>query len=141
MAFTDAQLVQLRKWLGYPQLNRYRDTRLESAFAVVGADVEASAEVVAILAQLVDIDAAVGTSLTTTAGLKRADEVEWYPGSKGGGTAQVEALTARGRTMCSRLSDLFGVPLWGDAWGKQGYAGDFFMGRSFQYGGGVFGLG
>ncbi len=141
MAFSDAQLVQLRKWLGYPQLNRYRDTRLESAFDVVGADVEASAEVVAILAQIAIIDGAVLTALTTTAGLKRADEVEWYPGSKGGGTAQIEALVGRGRMLCSRLSDLFGVPLWGDAWGKQGYAGDFFMGRSAQYGGGIIGLG
>ncbi len=139
MALSEAQKTQVRKWLCIPDLWRYLDTRFESVIANLSATAEA--EVVAILAELVTVDAAIGTFLITTAGLKRADEVEWYPGSKGMGSAQIEALMGRGRMLCSRLSTLTGVPLLGDAFGKQGYGGDWWMGPSFQGSGGLIGLG
>jgi hypothetical protein len=134
MAFTSAEEAAIRKWLGVPQLNRYRDTRLESAIDVVGEDVDAKAQVIAILDALETLDTAITTALST-AGLKRADEVEWYPGTSQSGNGPILVLLNRGRMLCSRLSQLVGVPLLGDAFGIAGYGGDAYMGVGFQYGG------
>jgi hypothetical protein len=153
MAFTSAQKTAIRKYLGYPQLNRFRDSRLESAIDVVGADVDASAEVVALLIELAAIDAKItasagsGASTSTfTGSLKKADEVEWYPlgatsGTGGGATATTASFRDQGRVLCSRLSQLFGIPLWGDYFGGLGYPGDEFMGSAHQGRGGVIPLG
>lgn len=142
MAFTLAQAQAIRQYLGYPTLFRYRNTRLESAITVTGDDAEASAAAVVILTALAttqtDFDSAF-----TSAGLKRADEVEWYQGAGGKGTAELDAQRARGRMYCSRLSQLLGVPLWGDYWGTLGFAGDGFMSPAMQNSstGGMFGAG
>lgn len=150
MAFTNAQKVQIRKWLGYPSIFRYKDVRLESAIEVVGDDPDAQAEVEAVLARLATGDDSVESQLDDalgTAGLKRAEDVEWYQaGSEtsagaNGATAQQAALEHGGRILCSRLSQLFGVPLYGDAYGTKGYPGDQFTGKAHQYGGGVIRMG
>lgn len=144
MAFTEAQKVQIRKWLGYPSIFRYKDVRLESAITVVGDDPDAQAEAESILARLsggaTSVDSQLDDALGT-AGLKRAEDIEWYqPGSgssaaSSGATAQQASLEHAGRLLCSRLSQLFGVPLYGDAYGTRGYPGDQFTGPAHQYGG------
>jgi hypothetical protein len=47
----------------------------------------------------------------------------------------MSAKAAEGRRFASRLSILFGVPLWSNYFGTGGYAGDAFMGIRHQYGG------
>jgi hypothetical protein len=140
MAFTTAQATQIRKYLGFPQLNLFRNTRLEDAILIVGADVDASAEVVSILASLVTVEVGLTLSLSD-AGLKRADEVEWYPGTGGSASPAISGWKAEGRRYCSRLSQLFGIELAGDAFGVGGYQGDGYMGVGGQYGGGVIRMG
>lgn len=140
MAFTSAAAVQVRKYLGYPQLNRYKDVRLENAISIIGDDADASAEVTSVLATLVIIEASLANA-QTTAGLKRAEEVEWYQATGNSGSAEIEGKRSEGRRFCSRLSQLFGVPLWGDAFGTAGYPGDSFMGPGMQQSGGPIPLG
>lgn len=135
MAFTTAEAVQIRKYLGVPSINRYRDPRLEGAIEVVGADTDAATEVRAILAAITNVETTL-TSALSTAGLKRAEDIEWYQASSGSsGSSVVEAGRSEGRRLCAQLSVLFGVPLVNDAFGTGGYGGDWFMGTGFQYGG------
>jgi hypothetical protein len=140
MAFTDAQKVKIRVYLGVPSINRFRDPRLEGALDVVGADPEAAAEVLAILAKLATVETALDDA-TSTAGLKRADEVEWYPGKGQTGSAAIDAQRNVGRRWCSRLSQLLGVPIVNDAFGTLGHGGDWFFGRGAQGTGGMTPLG
>jgi len=133
MAFTAAQQVQIRKYLGYPQVFRYRNSRLEDAITVVGADVDSSAEVVSILASIAGVETGL-TSALENAGLKRAEDIEWYQ-SSASGSSEVDTKRAEGRRFCARLSQLFGVPLLNDAFGTAGYEDDGFMGVGHQYGG------
>lgn len=140
MPFTTSQQTQIRKWLGFPQLFRFRDLRLESAIEVVGGDVDAMAEVVTVLDALTALDAAVLSSLDL-AGIKKADEVEFFEGKTKTGTAVTDAQKVHGRMLCSRLSTLFGVPIAVDVFGTKGYGGDWWMSASFQGSGGVTPLG
>lgn len=137
MAFTEAQKVKIRFYLGFPDVFRYANTRLESAIDVIGGRAETQTEVESVLARLVVIETAIESSLST-AGLKRAEDVEWYQGGAAG--TQIEGKRAEGKAYCSRLSIIFGIPLQGDAFGTGGYRGDNWMGRQFQYGGNPFGM-
>ena len=137
MAFSEAQRVKIRFYLGYPDLYRYRDHRLESAIDVVGGRPETQALVETVLDAIADVETSVGSSLST-AGLKRAEDVEWYQAGTAG--SQIEGKRAEGRAHCSRLSIILGVTLAGDAFGRSGYEGDSWMGRGSQYGG-SFGIG
>lgn len=111
MAFTSAQRTQIRKWLCYPQVDRDTYSHLESTLTTVGADPDAQTEVEAILAKLAAIDPKIDASMTT-AGLKRAEDIEWYEG------ASVASSVAHvGRMYCHRLSVIFNIELGGDAFG------------------------
>ena len=68
------------------------------------------------------------------AGLKRAEDVEWYPNGKGG-SAVIDQKRAAGRQLCAQLSIIFGVPIIADMFGEFGYTGDRWMGVQFQIGG------
>lgn len=103
MAFSAAQKVQLRKWLGYPALDRDTFSHVESTFDTIGADAATQTEVEAILAQLVTIDGQ-QTSATATAGMKRAEEIEWYDGQ-----ARMGGIASRGRVLVQRLATIFNV--------------------------------
>ena len=131
MAFTEAQKAQVRLALGYPYTYQDRNSRLESAFDLLGADAAVSAIVVSVLTSLT----AVGTSLAASlskAGLKRAEDIEWY--QSGGGSSVIDQQRAEGRRYCGQLSILFGVPIMADMFGVAGYEGDRWMGASYQYG-------
>lgn len=132
MAFTEAQKVKIRKYLGYPDTYQQNNTRLESAIVVIGDRADTQAEVVAVLASIAAVETSLGTSLQT-AGLKRAEDIEWYQSASG--SPVIDAKINEGRRFCSQLSMLFGVPLAGDAFGKSGYQGDSWMGVAHQYGG------
>ncbi len=141
MAFTTSEDAQIRQTLGYPNSWRYKDPRLESQIEVVGADVDASAMVLALLVKVAAVQATIGSTSLTVAGIKKADEVEFFGGSSQAGNGQLGTVRAIGRQLCSQLSILMGVPLYGDIFGEGGYPGDQFMSAQNQYGGGVFPLG
>ena len=121
MALTATQQAQIRQYLGYPDLFRYKNVRLEGAITGnLSADAEAL--IVAQLAQLVTIDAALvsGTGLTS-AGIKKVDEVEFF-----GAMVTINTLRALGRTVAGRISTTLGVPFYSDYFGPGGYPGDAY---------------
>ena len=134
MAFTEAQKVQIRKYLGYPDLFRSANTRLESAIEVVGGRPETQAEVESILAKLAALQERIDGQLAT-AGIKQVDEIEFFE------NASLLGLLSHGRMLCGNLSTLFGIPIASDPFGSGGYAGDWFMGAAFRYGGGLMSMG
>src|SRR5690349_13338700 len=112
MAFSEEREVQIRIYMGVPDLHRYRNTRLEDAIKIVGERPTSQAAVEAMLDSL----AAVETSLVSardTAGMKRAEEVEWYR------REEIDSKRDEGRMLCGRLSNFLGVPLLGDAFGTE----------------------
>jgi hypothetical protein len=132
MAFTETQRVAIRGYLGAPDVFRDHDTRLESALTVIGERPEAQAAVEAIMVQIVAASTEV-TNAMTTAGLKRAEDLEWYQAGSGG--SELETKRSIGRMHIGRLSRMLGVELRGDYFGPDGYAGDGWASLGSQYGG------
>lgn len=124
--FTTAQAAQIRMYLGYPDLYRYKDPRLESILSGDQISDDALALIATILAQLVANDALVyGTGgqpgiAGEIAGLKKLEQIEFYQGQ-----ALKDQRITRGE-LAGRLSSMLGVPFYGDAMGTQGYPGDSF---------------
>lgn len=131
MAFTEAQKAQVRLALGYPYVYQDRNSRLESAFELLGANAEAQAQAVAILAAIDAVSSALAASLSS-AGLKRAEDIEWYESASG--SAAIDQKRSEGRRHCSQLSILFGVPRIADMFAEFGYTGDAWMSAANQYG-------
>lgn len=121
MAFTTAESTKIRHYLGYPQLWRFQNPRLESALEVVGGDADAVQLVQALLASIDNVWAAVESTALVSAGLKSLDkgDVELYDNNQL--TAGMQRI---GRMYCSRLSGLFGVPIATDVFSTAGYGGD-----------------
>lgn len=141
MAFTEAQKVTLRLLLGYPDVFRQHNPRLEGVFATVGARPDTQAVVEGILTKIAEIDPQI-VDLLGTAGLKRAEDVEWFQAFSGKWSAPQEAVAAVGRMHIARLSTIFGVPILADYFGSQGFPGDWYMaGPNQTSGGGMFPLG
>lgn len=140
MALTGAQTTAIRSYLGYANLNRYKNTRLEGTFTALDADGEAA--VVVLLTNIAAVDAALSTAALTTGGLKKVDEVEFYP-TNGVASGAVANIRAQGRLLISRLSVLLGVPFYGDYFGGNGYPGDTYsdIGLSGPNAAGMFRLG
>jgi hypothetical protein len=122
MAFSNAEKAKIRTVLGYPNLFRYKNPRLESALESVDADGEVIVR--AELAAIAEIDTALlsGGSAFDSAGLKKVDEVEFQTGSI---SLTVAAQMQRtGRIHIGRISSFFGTPINGDYYGSGGYPGD-----------------
>ncbi len=128
MAFSEAQRVKIRKYLGFPDTFQQNNTRLESAMNVIGSRPDTQAAVEAVLTDLATAETQVAASFTT-AGLKRAEDVEWYEGG-----TEIRSKLGLGRMHAARLSIIMGVPLVGDYFGTSGYQGDNWMGPMNQYG-------
>ncbi len=120
MALTTAQQLKARLILGYSYFWRYANPRLDSAIAIVSNDVDMSAEAVVILTQIAAVDTQIA-SLYGSAGIKKADEVEFFASSEGSVVTQQRKL---GRQLCNRMSLLVGVPIANDYFGESGYGGD-----------------
>lgn len=119
MAFNEAQKISIRRYLGYPLGFYDLNTRLESMIDKVGSSAAEQAAVETILAELVTVDAALassGSSSTTTGGLKKLDEIEWYDVTTETVASTVDALT-RGKMLVERLRQCFAVPLAGRYFG------------------------
>lgn len=120
MAFTSAQKAKIRFYLGYPQVYLFANPRLESALDVIGANVDQSALVVALLAKLDAqneefIDAAGAAGLRTL----DKDDVGFFDGN-----SVILGNASVGRTLCNQLSITCGVPIANDIYGTHGYSGD-----------------
>ena len=125
MALTSAETTAIRLYLGYANLNRYKHTRLEGTFASLDTDGETAAR--SILTELAAVDAvlaAAGLTVSAQGTLKKVDEVEWYNTTTGASNGS--GALARGRMLITRLSVLFGVPTYGDYFGRSGYPGDTY---------------
>jgi hypothetical protein len=125
MALTSSERTKIRLYLGYANLHRYLNTRLEGAFDAIDADAET--EIRAIMAELVTVEAAIAAAGAVAAGsdaLKKVDEVEFY-GPKESQITIVDA-PARGRMLLNKLSIMFGVPFKSKYFGGGGYSGDRF---------------
>ncbi len=147
MAFTEAQKVDIRFYLGYPDVYRYANSRLESAMDVVGGRTESQAKVESLLAKL---NALYGTDSNSPleqqvnfAGIKKvesADDVVEFGSTNGAGGAGSQISTDQsvyGRKIVSALSSFMGIPVASDVFGKYGYIGDnwkFNSGNSNGFG-------
>lgn len=134
MAFTDAQKAQIRRYLGYPDVYRQANPRLESALNLVGDRPDSKALIEADLAALMTLETKL-TAAQAYGGLKRVDDIEFYPNA-----AQTKSLRDEGRRVVGRISITMGVAPAADVFGAGGYAGDSWMGPRSQYGG-MFGAG
>jgi hypothetical protein len=121
MAFSSAEATTIRHYLGYPQVYRQSNPRLESAITLVGGDADAVALVQALLASIDNVWTALESTALVSAGLKSLDkgDVELYDDN-----AQTTGMRDIGRMFCSRLSGLFGVPIATDIFSTRGYQGD-----------------
>ncbi len=121
MAFTSSEKTKIRHYLGYPQVYRFEDPRLEGAIDTVGNDADAVSLVQDLLAKIDNVRAQLGSVALPSAGLKSLDkgDVELYDHN-----AQTEGMRGIGRGYCAELSGLFGIPLHTDIFGEVGYAGD-----------------
>lgn len=140
MAFTEPQRVQIRLMLGYPDVFRSYNPRLEGVFDVIGSRPDTQAAVVDLLTKIAALDLQLGTILSL-AGLKRAEDVEWYQALNTKMSAPMQAVATLGRIYIGRMSALMGVPIYSDFFGTGGYAGDNYMGIGNQQSGGVIPLG
>lgn len=116
MAFTDAQKISVRRFLGYPLGYYQYNTALESMFDKIGVVVAEQAAVETILTELVAVDAVLATgglSATALGMLKQVDEVQFYDGVQSHGYIAPGALQ-RGRMLVERLRQCFGVVLFAD---------------------------
>jgi hypothetical protein len=124
--FTPAQAAQCRMYLGYPDLYRYMDPRLESILSGDQISADAMTLITGILAQLVANDALIyGTNgqpgiTGEIAGLKKLEQIEFYQAQS------TKDLRIIRKELATRLSNMLGVPFYGDAMGEGGYPGDTY---------------
>lgn len=145
MAFTQEERVKIRLYLGFPDVFRDGNTRLENAMDVIGERPETKTrvqailtEIDAILPQLSGSSSSGGVSTVISGSLKRVDEIEFYPtGSSESGSGSVQTEVKKlGRMWCNQLSIVMGVPLANDIFSGRGYSGDWWSGDDFQIGNG-----
>jgi hypothetical protein len=120
-AFTSAESTKIRHYLGYPQVYRQANPRLESAITVVGGDQDAVDLALGLLASITNVLGQIEATALVSAGLKSLDkgDVELYDGN-----AQTVGMQRIGRTFVAQLSGLFGVPIATDIFSMAGYQGD-----------------
>ena len=131
MAFTEAQRVEIRHYLGFPDTYQGENFRLEGAMDVVGGRSDAQAKAEEIIAALVVAETKV-TAMLSSAGIKKVDEVEFFGNASG--SSGLRDACGYGRMLAGRLSILFGVPVVNDIFGPNGYMSDGWRGMGFQMG-------
>jgi hypothetical protein len=117
MALSDAEKASCRMYLGYPDLNRYKNPRLESIFVDGVLSLEAEGLIRTALTNLATVETKILSRLGV-AGIKRADEVEFFK------SAVYTEMRNWGRMYVSRISVTTGVPIYSDIFSTSGYLGD-----------------
>lgn len=110
MAFTAAQKVSIRRYLGFPLGYYDLNSRLEGMMDTVGASAPEQAAVESILTELATIDAALATAGTATSSagtLAQVDEIRWHPVTAESQSVSIDAM-ARGKMLINRLAASFG---------------------------------
>lgn len=136
MALTAVQQTQIRAYLGYPDLWRYKDTRLEGVIGNTILGPEAEERVTLILRRLVVIDNRMfGDGVTagvilSASGIEQVDEIKFFAGMA------IKEVVSIGRKLINQLSIIFGVPLNADYYGVNGYPGDTYSAGGLGSGGG-----
>lgn len=149
MAFTDAQQVQIRFFLGYPFPFQQLNPRLEGAIQLVGANATAKTIVEGLLSKLVTfygIDpgnpggpAQIDSALAD-AGIKRTESVDdvvefGTTGNSNGGASSNATLNAQNDVaiqLVGALSSMMGVEIANNVFGKTGYVNDLWARRGNQ---------
>lgn len=111
MALDNSQKAKIRRYLGYPDVSQLRYDMLEDAMSGVSAEGEVEVEL--ILASLAALDTA-RTNAIAYAGIKRAEDVEWYEGG------QLSSLQPERNRLIAELARILGVepiPLTGAGFG------------------------
>ena len=123
---TDVEKAQLRSFLGYPNMFRYKNPRLESAMD--GLDDAVLTLVRGAMAKVLSIDDLLNTDGLDAAGVKKVDnEVEFFGRSGAyGGESRVDGIRKMGRMHIARISKILGTPInnGSDYFDPNGYAGD-----------------
>jgi len=118
VALTATQKASVRRYLGYPDVNREPHHNLEGALVALSAEGEAI--VIDILAKLATLDTRL-ESRQATQGIKRAEEVEFFE------TAGLTGLWMEGRRLVEQLAALLDVQIrrqiYGPGGGTAGPAG------------------
>jgi hypothetical protein len=127
MALTDTEKAKCRHYLGYPSLFRYLNTRLEGTFTAL--DAVAEARIQTLLTALDALDVELTSAFTSSAGIKKVDEVEFFPAGSGE-KGQIGWMRSRGRELVGRLSIILGVEKYADYFGESGYPGDQYTRNS-----------
>jgi hypothetical protein len=117
MALTDTQKLQFRLFLGYANVYRQYNTYLEGVFDLIESDPALETMVIAQLAVISSIDVFLLDSIEN-AGLKRVEDIEFYPDGQ-----QLKYQNQEGRKMVGRLSIMSGVDIYSDYFGTQGFLG------------------
>ena len=130
MALTDAQKVQIRKWMGWSRAFD-QNSRLESRMSAAYLSADEETEVIALLARLVNCTTA-RTELVTDGmhGIKRVDEIEFQDTSQGFTIA--DGYNAEVRAIISELESVLGVTKKFDVTSGSGRGGG--MGGAFRLG-------
>jgi hypothetical protein len=120
MAFTEAQKITIRGYLGRP-LGRYQyNTAFESMLDKIGGVAAEQTAVEAILTELATVSTAIassGSSSSATGPLKAiTGDVEWYQPSDSGSGSSLTSLQY-GRVLVGRLARALGTEPEGDYFG------------------------
>lgn len=114
MAFTDAQKISIRRFLGYPLGYYQYNTPLESMIDKVGVVPAEQAAVESILVELAAVDVVIAAGGSTVGAgsygaLKQVDEVQFYS-AKDSLLQASDVITAmkRARMLVGRLADAMG---------------------------------
>jgi len=143
MAFTDAQQVQIRFFLGYPFPFQQLNPRLEGAIQLVGANATAKTIVEGLLSKLVtfygidpgnpggpaQIDKAIAQ-----AGVRRVESVDdvvdygttGNEGASASSSAMLSTQNEAAMQLVGALSSMMGVEIANNVFGKTGYVNDLW---------------
>jgi hypothetical protein len=137
MAFSDAEKAQVRLYLGYPDLYRYKNVRLEGVISGNQLSSEAEDLVRVALTNIATVEAKILSRGVGTAGVKRVDEIEFFK------SAVYKEMRDWGRMYVTRISIVTGVPVYSDVFSTQGYLGDQYSagGLGSKYNGNLIPLG
>lgn len=100
MALTDSEKAQVRRWLGYPDINRLNQPELESAMDALSPEGEAVAR--EILVELDKLNEEIGSARSATR-VTRVEDV-WFSGGEG-----LETMRQDARRLVRDLANLLGV--------------------------------
>ena len=114
MAFSNEQVQQIRLYLGYSLIFNDDLYFLTSALALVGSDSVKQGMVEGYLSKVQEAEDKVAEA-TQAAGIKKADEVEFFNAS-----GQVAGYITEGKRAISRISLILNVPVAADYFGTQG---------------------